>query len=55
MEKGKVQHILSMEVILAAFNEEEGIGPTIAESQRYLCARYFSEKEIVDFLGRKSC
>ena len=31
MEKGEVQRIPSMQVIIAALNEEEGIGPTIAE------------------------
>jgi len=53
MEKN-VHGSVSVQVVIAALKEEEGIGPTIAESQRYLCARYFSEKEIVDFLGRKS-
>jgi glycosyltransferase involved in cell wall biosynthesis len=41
VEKGEVQHIPSMQVIIAALNEEEGIGPTIAELQKYLCRAKF--------------
>jgi glycosyltransferase involved in cell wall biosynthesis len=37
VKKGEVQHIPSMQVIIAALNEEEGIGPTIAELKEYLC------------------
>lgn len=36
VEKGGVQRIPSMQVIIAALNEEEGIGPTIAELKEYL-------------------
>ena len=36
MEKGKVQRIPSLQVIIAALNEEEGIGPTIGELKDYL-------------------
>ena len=41
MENGEVQHIPSMQVIIAALNEEEGIGPTIVELQKYLCEAKF--------------
>jgi glycosyltransferase involved in cell wall biosynthesis len=37
VKQGEVQHIPSMQVIIAALNEEEGIGPTIAELKEYLC------------------
>ena len=41
MENGEVQHIPSMQVIIAALDEEEGIGPTIVELQKYLCEAKF--------------
>ncbi len=37
VKQGEVHHIPSMQVIIAALNEEEGIGPTIAELKEYLC------------------
>ena len=35
VEKGEVQVTPSTQIIIAALNEEEGIGPTIAELKEY--------------------
>jgi glycosyltransferase involved in cell wall biosynthesis len=36
VEKGESRNSLSIQIIIAALNEEEGIGPTIAELKEYL-------------------
>ena len=41
MEKKGEHNSVSMQVIIAALNEEEGIGPTIAELKNYLCGAKF--------------
>src|SRR5208283_2557213 len=38
MAKGEVQGIPSTQVIIAALNEEEGVGPTIADLMDNLCS-----------------